>query len=323
MKRKITDTEYIILQILIDKGPLSIKELSDETGYNRTWIWKKLKNLENKGLVQLTRRGRILIAEYAGKKTVEKILVLGILRAAEYPYIISFYKSLQKRWNVYLKIYDDPYTLATDLSAGKVHLAMNPVVTLLLAHRISGGHVHIIGGGSGGGAGIIENPEGKQGHTTTMASSMEYCAVKEKLPAPRIYAKGGDEILQNVIEGKTRYGIVWEPYYTLAIKKGLKARRCDLPVCCLLGAHDSLREHYRLIRRLFAISVEWTKKHLTDSNLIETYSNLVELDKKLVKKAILTYKYYPEPPVELLKRNIQLIKETIIPHDLVSQAVII
>ncbi|MEB3788351.1 MAG: winged helix-turn-helix transcriptional regulator [Desulfurococcales archaeon] len=322
MTQKTHRTEYTILKHLIDHGPLSINELAEKTGYNRTWIWKKLRELEKKGLVKLSKKGRILIADYKEPVKEPQVIILGILRAAEYPYILDFHKRLQKKWNTIIKIYDDAYTLAMHLATGRVHLAMNPSVTLLLAHRISGGKVFIAGGGSGGGAGIIENPRGREGHTTTMASSMEYCAVKEHLPGPRIYARGGDEIIENVSRGITRYGVVWEPYLGLAQAKGLRTRACDLPVCCLLGIHDSMIHHVDKLKRLFAYSVEKIAKRLDSPVLIDSYSNLIGLPRDLVKRAILSYRYYPETPYDVLQNNAQLIRETLVPFDLVRRAVI-
>jgi predicted transcriptional regulator len=233
-----------------------------------------------------------------------------LLRASEYPYILGFTRFLKSRFvDVRIKVYDEAFKLALDLAGNRVQLAMIPLPTLILAHRLSSGRVRIAGGGSYGGAFILEGRAG-EGHSTTMASTMEMCAEKARLEGPRRYKGSGDEILKSVQEGEARYGVVWEPYATMGRRGGLKAIGCDVELCCLLGAHESVLDHVSHISRALEEAITGVRRGAYDP---EAYANLVKLPVDLVKETTGSYNYYEEPPTDVIKRNWDLVKKTVIP----------
>ncbi len=320
MARKL---ESLILEIVSAKGKATISELVEETGYTRSWVWKTARRLEREGLVKLVKHRGVLTVEPAHSDRLPPVLKIGILRAAEYPYIIPFAKYLSKALNVKVDIhvYDDPFILSMLLARGVVRLAMIPAVSALVAHRMSKGSVYIIGGGSGGGAYILRGTSGDS-VATTMASSMELCTVLSGLEGPRIYASSGEEIVSLVSSGRAKYGVVWEPYASIAKRRGIKTEQCDLPACCVLSSHKSMLPVADKIRRIFAESVSIARRRLDSPALQGAYSRLVGLPVSIVKEAFLGYTFYEEPPISFIRRTLQYIRETVLPETVVRGAVI-
>jgi len=314
-------SEAEIVKLLLEYGQLTLSDISRLTGYSKSWTWKVVQKLSKNNILRIDKRGGVLIIS-PGNKIHQKLVRVGILRATEYPYIIPFLRYLRNLFvNVELIVYDNAFRLAYDVALGKVHLAMAPAVSHLVTHRISGGLSYIIGGGSGGGAGVVEGKNGV-GHSTTMSSSMELCAEMMGLPEPRIYFRSGKDILESVIKGKVKYGVLWEPYLEIAKRKGLKVRRCDLPFCCLLGSNIVLLDYVDKIKKIFALSVKEAKSRLTDPVLTDAYSILVGFPRDLVKESFRSYIFYEEPPTSLLRQYWSIIKEVAFPERVLKEAVI-
>ena len=314
-----------ILRAIMEAGEISLSELARRTGYSRSGAWKRVMKLAEEGLVEVEKRGKILVVRPSPRAPSRGIILVGILRAAEYPYIIPLLRKLKGRYeNVYVKVYDDPYLEVNHLISGKLHLAMAPLPTLILAHRVSGGRVHIIGGGSGGGAGIVRSRIDKpysRGHATTMASSMEYCAEKHGLEPPRIYASSGEEILYLVVGGRVKAAPLWEPYLSMAMSFGLKVEPCDLEVCCLLGANSMLEGEYERISRMMEDSVSEAMRRLGDPVLRDSLSSLTGLPRELVERSMASYRFYENPPVDILYKSVDTIRRVIVPGSVVKDVV--
>ncbi len=318
------EAEQRILELLDHYGSLTLSEIVEETGYSRSWAWKIVRRLEKRGIVSVARRGGILRVTMATRNpSVTGVLRIGILRAAEYPYIVELARRLRSRWaRVDVLVYDDPYLLQNLLSSGRVHVAMLPAVTALLAYRITRGAVRIIGGGSGGGAAIIENTSAdRPGHATTMASSMELCVEKTGLEPPRVYARSGEEILRLVAGGAVRAGAVWYPYAEIARRKGLRVEPCELETCCVMAAHASVEDKFELISREMAESVSWARRRLRSSILVSSLARLIGMPRELVGASLETYTFYEEPPKSVLYKSLRLLRRTVLPDTTVSDAI--
>ena len=310
-----------MVRLLLDHGSLTLSELARLSGYSKSWTWKTVRRLASEGVVTVEKRGGTLIVR-TSSESYKRLLRVGILRATEYPYILPFIKKIRNIFrNVELVVYDEAFQLAFDIALGKVHLGMAPAVSHLLTHRISGGLSYIIAGGSGGGSGIIEGPSG-EGHITTMASSMEFCAELEGLPFPRKYARSGEEILRRVESGNAKYGVLWQPYLTIAKRRGLKARECNLPFCCVLGANRALIDKANDIKRLFAEAIREARGKLNDPVLVESYSRVIGFDKHLVRESLSSYVFYEEPPGELLRRYWNTLREVAFPERTLREALL-
>ncbi len=307
---KIGKTELRILDILNEYNSLTIAELARVIGHTRSWIWKNIQKLENKNLVKINRIGGITTVSLTSE-SYKGLLRIGILRATEYPYILKFIKKIKNIFpNYKLYVYDEAFRLSMDLAIGKIHLAMAPVISILTVHRITGGKVKIIGGGSGGGSGIVYSKKPKDNHATTMASAMEMCAEIKKLPGKRMYMRSGDELLEAVERNKVGMSVVWQPYLEIARKKGFKIESCNLPFCCVLGAHISLHEKYEKIQKMFEKSMLEFKREGIDFNV---YSSIIGFPEKLVQSTISSYKFFEKPPLKEIEKSIELIKNTVFP----------
>ena len=307
-----------ILREIERRGKVTPSELARTLKWSKAMVWRRLRKLEAMGLLRSSKMGGIVIYELALPPSPQGLFRLGILRASEYPYILPFIKKLSSLYSrVEVLVYDEAFKLASELARGRLHAAMIPAVTALLVHRASGGAIYIVGGGSKGGAGIIVGP-GSTGHATSMASTMELCAVAEKLPEPRIYASSGNEILRLVAEGRVKYGVVWEPYLTQAAARGLKVLDCNVPVCCLFTVHRSLLDQSERLSRIFSDAVDYALKRSVD---LDAYSRLVELDYHLVVQSVKKYNFLNEPPINDLKKAWNIIREAALPEDTINRSV--
>jgi predicted transcriptional regulator len=312
--REIDEIDIDIIKAVEEYSPITLSELSRMLNRSKSMIWRRVTKLARIGLLNLIKQGGTLIILKSPSERPVRLLKVGILRASEYPYIIKFSKSLSDLYDVVdIIVYDEALKLALDLASGKLHLGLAPVPSLFLAHRVSLGKVKIIGGGSAGGSGIIEG-KGEKGHATTAASTMELCAEIKKLEPPRLYINNGVEILKAVEKGRAKYGVLWEPYLTLAERKGLKVERCHTPFCCLLGAHESVFENSEKIKRLFSNAVSTARSSDID---LDAYSDLVSLPSVLVKRTVKFYEFLEEPPVDEIKKLWRVITSVVMPKDIV------
>ena len=301
------EVDLDIYDLVASSGPLTLSELARRLGSSKSMVHRRVRGMEAAGVLRVYEEGGVTIVglpEGGPRRPVE----VGIVRASEYPYVIPLTKALRDRYGaVRVKVYDDALQLALDLAAGKVQLAFAPSVTLALVNRLTGGRVHIIGGGSKGGASIISGGRG-EGHATSRLSSMEYCAESAGLEGPRVYARGGDEIVRSVETGRTRYGVVWEPYATIARLRGLKVEPCELETCCLLGANSSIEAEYERISRIAAEAISRARSVDPDA-----YANLIGMDPQLVKASLGSYSFLEEPDLGVLGRMLPGLRSAAIP----------
>ncbi len=320
MGHQIDALDEEILRVVEREGKVTPSRLASLIRSSRVTAWRRLRKLEAAGLLTSKRMGGVVIFEPATPPRPGGVFRLALLRASEYPYITRLLRRLRERYReVVVDVYDEAFRLATDLARGKLHAAMIPAVTALLVHRASGGAVVIAGGGSSGGAGVVEG-SGGDGHATTMASTMELCAVSERLPGPRVYARSAEEILGLVAEGKVRFGVVWEPYLSRAEEEGFRVHRCYVPVCCLLAVHRSLEDSVTWISRAMADSVSEARRGMAD---LDVYSRILSLDLSLVKKTVDSYELIEEPPVEDIRRMWSYFVEAALPPDTLTRAVVV
>ncbi|MGC9134571.1 MAG: MarR family transcriptional regulator [Caldisphaera sp.] len=313
---ELDEIDFELYDIIKEYMPITLSELARNLGHSKSMIYRRVKKLENSGLIKVSYQGGVSIIT-ANQKN-DSIITIGILRASEYPYIIKFAKKLENIFNhVKIVVYDEAYKEALDLSIGKLKLAMNPAVSLLAIHRISRGQVHIIGGGSGGGSGIINNLNGKNGHSTSIMSSMELCADMNKLEMPRVYGNSGQEILNKVLKGEVRQGVIWEPFLSIASKNNLKITSCELDTCCLLGAHSSLYDKYDKISKAFSDAIS------SDISDLEGYANIINMPLDVIKLSVKSYSFFEEPDKNYLKSIISNLRNTILPSDIIERSVII
>ena len=315
------EAEKRLLQTLLEHQALTPPELTRLLGHTRSWVWKNLKSLREKDLVVQEGRGHASRVR-PSPTSYRAILRLGLLRASEYPYAVPLRRLLHDiSGEVQVVVYEDAYTLANHLAEGRVHLALAPLITLLLVHRASGGAVRIIAGGSRGGSGIAYRPGSldpkASPHATTMASTMEYCAEKRGLRGPRVYARSAREILALLEEGRVDAGVLWEPYLTQAAERGYRVEDCGIEFCCVLGANVGLEPDFPRIRKAFEAAVVDARGGRVD---LSAYAEMVGLERGLVEKTVARYEFFEDPPVREALENLEWLYSTMLPRRLLPGA---
>jgi len=300
-----------IVGYITENGPTTLSELARALGMAKSALWRRVRRLAEAGILEARRVGGTLIISAGEPRGPPPLVRLGILRASEYPYILGLARRLRDLFHsVKVLVYDEARRLAIDLAAGRIHLAMAPLVSLLLAHRLSGGAVHVVGGGSGGGAVIAWNRDGGTGHATTMASSMELCAELHGLPGPRRYASSGEELLALLARGRVGAAALWEPYASRAARAGFEVEDCGLPVCCLLGAHRSLEPLYPKIAAAMEESVSEARRGEWDP---QAYSSLTGIPAVEAEETARRYTLLEEPPISEVERAWDSISRAAVP----------
>jgi len=318
-KWSIDSTDLEMLDLLELEGPTTLSFISLKLGRSKSMVWRRLVKLRDMGLIGVRKAGGVTIVYRLYERAPPGFVRIGILRASEYPYILEFARLLKSRFvEVRVNVYDEAFKLALDLVSNRVQLAMIPLPTLILAHRISLGKVKIVGGGSYGGAFILEGRAG-EGHSTTMASTMEMCAELSKLEGPRRYKSSGAEILRSVQEGEVKYGVVWEPYAAIGRRSGLKSVNCNVELCCLLGSHESMLDSSSYIARSLSEAIASVRRGAYDPG---AYATLTRLPVDLVRETINSYEYYEDIPVDIILKNTNLIKTTVTPDSSLGEAII-
>ena len=297
-------------------GPLTLSELSRLLGWSKSMVLKRVRRLAELGLVTLKEEGGVTII-VPGSPRARAPGIVGIMRASEYPYIMPLVKLLAERYgSIKVKVYDDAVQEVMDLVAGKIQLAMAPAVTLLSFSRLTNGMIHIIGGGSKGGASIISGRGEGEGHATSRMSSMELCAETYGLEPPRVYERGGMNIVNDVSSGRVKEGVVWEPYASIAKRMGLRVELCDLETCCLLGASSSLSDEYERISKLMESAVSEARR--VD---LQAYANLIGMPYELVEESVRSYDFLERPDKGLLKRIASQMRSVVLPTWSIDEAV--
>jgi len=310
---------YAVLRAVLERGPASVAEVARAAGVSRSWAWKVLRRLEAMGAVKLEGSGGVVKAS-PGAASYKALLRVGVLRAAEYPYVLHFAKSLKDlSHRVEIVVRDEALSLALELAFGRVHVAFAPAVTLLAVHRLVGG-VYVVGSGSRGGAGLAFSRERAEGPVaTTRASTMELCVERAGLAGRRLYAKSGREILEAVLSGRASAGALWQPYLSEAEAAGLEVAECEAPFCCLLGVGEALASEAEKLKARLERSMERARAGLVD---LGAYADLVGFEKELVERAVASYEFLEDLTPSELKRELSSLRLAAMPEASVDEAVV-
>ncbi|MCI4460957.1 MAG: winged helix-turn-helix transcriptional regulator [Thaumarchaeota archaeon] len=304
-----------IYRIVAEGGPLTLSEISRSVGRGKAVVFRHLRRLRSLGVLELREVGGVLLASLPPSPS--RVVAVGMMRAAEYPYILELLRGLRDMYgHVRLVVYDDAWRAAEDLTAGRIQLAMLPVLTALAANRLGRGRVQIIGGGSGGGMGVVRGASGA-GHMVIRVSNTELCAERAGLEGPRRYAGSAGEVLSAVMSGSAGAGVLWEPYLSIAASSGLRAEPCELSQCCLLSANSGVSGDYGRISRLASEAISRAR-----SVDLQAYARLVELPAHLVESSLRSYTFHEEPDVGYLERLLEAARRSLLPEGSAREAVV-
>ena len=296
-----------LLGLVAAEPGLSVSEIAARLGASKSTVSVLVRRLEDEGLLRRVRRGSmVLVYPVQGAASGSSLagagaprLRLGIVRAAEYPFIAHLAKAL-RRHGVELEVvvYDNGLDASFDLVSGRLDLALAPLPTQVLFYALTG-RLRIIGGGAYGGAYVLES-RAARGHTayTTRASTMELClnasGVVDYAEAV-VYAGAGHGIEEALVRGWARYAALWEPYASRALSRGgvrVVAACSDLGVenCCTLAANpDRLGQEQRsLIARLYREAL--TEYQRRPDAMLEWYSGLTGIPVDTLRRVQASYR---------------------------------
>ncbi|MCY0873972.1 MAG: MarR family transcriptional regulator [Acidianus infernus] len=277
-----------ILSILKERGSLPQTELVKLSGMSKSRVSEILNELEKEGIIfrkQLV--GKNLIVSL--NKT--KFLRLGIINAAEYPFIIPFIKKLREKGvEVEVKIYDNGLQVTKDLVLGKIDMGFSPVISQIIFSKIF--DIKIIAGGAKGGAGIV----GESCNIgSTVMSSMETWTLAEVRNANIIPFNSPQELVKNFETRKVPAIAIWEPYLSILESKGHKVTHIFEPNhCCTLAIRSSLEDEEK-IKEIYEDAFSWFLS--SKDRWISDYSNLLGEDYNIMKKA--SERYYFDSYLDL------------------------
>jgi len=300
--------EEAIMKFLKERGWRGAfqSEIHEVTGFSKSTVSYFLSKLEAEGKVIRRRDSNLGYRVWLkGFESDTKLLKIGIVKAAEYPFIFEMGSKLESRgYGVYLKIYNDGVALMSDLMTGKIDAGFSPLITQLMFYGASRGRFHIITSGASGGGSIILrggmdlNDVEKAG--STVASTMDAC-LKAFLrdeglnDVEVIYFDSPDSMIEALDRGLIQMLSIWEPYSSILEAKGHKrlARFTDylgdFP-CCVLAVNPMDQDSLNSI-------IEATKDSLSrkdySSELIKL-SNLLGVDLKLLRKSLEEYSFHSE-----------------------------
>ncbi len=286
-----------ILQYLIEeRNECSISEIARRLNYSKSSISETVSRLEKERYVEKIRRGGNVFV-----KLSDKVLRAGIIRASEYVLAMPFLKELEmKGFKVFIRSFNNGLQLAKALLRGEVIFAYLPVPTAYLTHLLNS-QIQPLGYGFGGGAYILRSKEVKSEGigkvVTTKFSTMELClsGVKELQDHERVYASSGEEILAMLINGDVEYGVIWEPYATMAIQHGCKVytscSEVSVKLCCIPVVNLELIRYETLstLREKYVKVMSDLDLKSIESELISKYSYIVNLDVRLLERTLDKY----------------------------------
>ncbi|TRM86497.1 MarR family transcriptional regulator, partial [Sulfolobus sp. A20-N-G8] len=228
-----------------------------------------------------------------------KFLKLGIIKAAEYPFIIPFIKKLNELgFTVKVKVYSNGIDLTRDLVEAKLDLGLSPIVTQLFFSTVFR-NIKIIGGGAKGGGGVI----GKVCDTiaTTVMSSMEIWTFNEFNNVKIIPSNDPNEMINYLERGVVNGIAIWEPYLSILERKGYKSHRFIPLHCCTLAARESL--DYEKIKRIYEDSFSWFKS--SPDRWAQDYAALINIDYPILLSSLKNYEFDYYLDIKEFKNNLR------------------
>ncbi|QGR19031.1 DUF7343 domain-containing protein [Stygiolobus azoricus] len=288
----------LILELIRKYGELKQSDLVNLSGISKSRVSEILTELEKKGIIERKKlAGRNLIVRLSSRK----FLTLGIIKAAEYPFIIPFIKLLKDRgYSVDVKVYNNGLEVTKDLSMGKLDMALSPVVTQLLFQKIFNNFKIIAGGAKGGGA-ILGEPSCNYIATTSL-SSMEFWSLLYDPEASLIEFSSPEDMINAMRKKEVKKLSIWEPYVTILSNEGFRIIHRFEPLhCCTLAIRNGLDSEY--FKEIYEQA--FTSFLHNKDRWIQDYSSIVNIDYPVLKKSVENYVFDPYLDLNEIRRNMR------------------
>ncbi len=304
-----------IVELLARSGQLSVTEISEALGYSKSTISEVISRLEREEYVRKMRRGALTLVGLG-----RKVITIGTILASEYVLAMPLIDRLEERGlKVFVQVYRNGLELAESLLRGGVHMAYLPTPIAYVLHLLHP-EVQPLGSGIGGGSYVLRSPEvrgdGIGRVATTRLSSMELCLshVRELQDCEVVYASSGSEIVEMLLKGDVEYGVLWEPYATIAVRRGCRVytscHDVGIDLCCLPVVNVSTLyldvlhvvhdEHLRAISEL---------RESDAHKFVQRYSVITGLSPELVEKTMRSYSIYSDDVNKFVRKVVDALPE--------------
>ncbi len=303
---------------LLKVGKAYQADLVRATGFSKSRVSEVIAKLEREGIVGRTQVGRnylVYMKSQAPEKREGK-LRLGIIRSAEYPYVIPLRNYLSgKGIELDIEIYDNGIDVMKELTMGRLDFGISPMVMQLFFY-FAEAPIKIIAPAGAGGASIVSN-ETLPDHPTvasTKLSTMELLvrttvggALMGEV-STMAYAKSPEALVEMLRAGKAHAASIWEPYATLLVQAGFRklADYSDFGehYCCTLASHSGLPD--RTVELMLRALGESLSAYASDRDAyLGPYSALIGVPYHLVSRAASSYHYPEELSVPVILRQME------------------
>jgi len=301
-------SEEAIIRFLRERGNKGAlqSEIVEATGYSKSTISYFLAKLEGEGVVYRRReRGSGLRVWLKGFESPSRLVRVGMVRAAEYPFIFDFKSRLEEMgFSVHLRVYEDGVSLMSDLVRGRIEVGLSPLITQLVFYAASRGKFKIVASGvSGGGSIVLRRGVGLSDVRragSTLASTMDACLAtylrEEGLSDVEVvYFDGPQRMVEALERGDVEMLSVWEPYSSMLESKGHRrlARFNDFMgvfPCCVLALNLADEELERLVADVFVEAL--SRKDY--ANGASKLGGLINVEPEVVRRCLAEYEFHPK-----------------------------
>ena len=294
-----SDSKTKIIDILKKVGEIPQSELVKLSGLSKSRLSEILSELEKQGLIERKKS----LGKSLSVRLSNKFLRLGIIKAAEYPFIIPFINSLkEKGYFVDVIIYENGLKLTKDLVEGKINLGFSPVVTQLIFKKIFD-NFEIVAGGAKGGGGIVGESLCDAVGSTSMSSMEIWSLIFNPDLELRNY-ESPDSMINDLEKRKISAVAIWEPYFTILSNRGYRVlHKFEAFHCCTLAVRKELDSE--MIKKIYeeSFSVFLAQK----DRWISSYANLLNSDYLILKESIKNYVFDSYLDLNEVRRNLRKI----------------
>jgi predicted transcriptional regulator len=253
-----------------------------------------------------------------GSESSSKLIRVGLVRAAEYPFVFDFKSRLEERGlGVHLRVYEDGVSLMSDLVKGRIDVGLAPLITQVIFYATSRGKFKIVASGASGGGSIVLRKDivlsDVRRAGSTLASTMDACLttyLKEiGLSDVEIaYFDSPKHMVEALERGEVDMLSIWEPYSSMLETKGHKRivkfneLMDDFP-CCVLALNlidEGLEE---LLVNVF-IDVLSKRDHFDHASKL---GDLIGVEPTLIRRCLSNYKFHSRFEVRDVRRYLRLV----------------
>ncbi len=284
------NSESRILKLLRDVNSSGIlqSEISRKLGISKSTVSDVLASLEERRLIVRkkvsSRAYRVWCVEHS-PEPVRGVLRVGILKASEYPKIISAARKL----GAIIRVYDNSLSLTKDLVHEQIDVAASPLVTQIFFGVLMK-NIKIFRIVAMNGSGIaFANSRGRVfgcSEFSTMERNLrKYMRIKGLSECIR-YFSSPEKMLQSLNE--LRGVAIWEPYLTYLSDKEVERFENVLGnfVCCTLAANNRF---LTINWDIFEEFLEKLDRASYGSEEARFLAELIGFDEKVIRKSFCNY----------------------------------